>query len=58
VKNVFFGNSTMSYIKLDGNFTGNPMFVDPKTLNFQLQAASQCKQKAADNLDIGALEDY
>ncbi len=58
LKNIFFENTSMSYIKLDNNFTGNPMFVEPKKMNFQLQAASQCKQKGSDNKDIGALIDY
>ncbi|HEX7509716.1 MAG TPA: right-handed parallel beta-helix repeat-containing protein [Chitinivibrionales bacterium] len=58
LKNIFFENTSMSYIKLDDNFTGNPLFVDPKAMNFQLQATSQCKQKGSDNKDIGALTDF
>jgi hypothetical protein len=58
LKNVFFENSSMSYIKTDGNYTGNPMFIDPKAMNFQLQTGSQCIDKAEDNKNIGALGDF
>ncbi|HAJ80500.1 MAG TPA: hypothetical protein DCO75_12105 [Fibrobacteres bacterium] len=58
VKNVFFENTSMSFIKMDNNATCDPMFVAPKKMNFRLQASSQCKDRASDNKDVGALNDY
>jgi|WetSurMetagenome_2_1015567.scaffolds.fasta_scaffold252885_1 hypothetical protein len=55
IKNVFFENGSMSYIiKLDGNFTCDPRFVEPKKMNFAMQADSPCKHKAANDEDPGA----
>jgi hypothetical protein len=58
-RNDFFENSSMSYIvKMDNNSSADPMFVEPNKMNFQLKEDSQCKKRASDNKDIGALNEY
>ncbi len=58
-KNVFFENGSMSYIiKLDGNFTCDPKFVEPKKMQFAMQADSQCRHKAANDEDPGARGEF
>jgi hypothetical protein len=55
IKNVFFQNGSMSYIiKLDGNFTCDPKFVEPKKMLFSMQPDSPCKHKGANDEDPGA----
>jgi hypothetical protein len=54
IKNVFFENSAMSYIKLEDNFAFDPEFIGPRKMNFSLKPGSSCKNKGSDGEDLGA----
>ena len=55
LKNVFFQNGSMSYIiKMEGNFTCDPKFVEPKKMQFSMQPDSPCKHKGSNDEDPGA----
>ena len=54
IKNVFFENAAMSYIKLEDNFAFDPTFVGPRKMDFTLKPDSPCKNKGSDGEDVGA----
>ena len=52
--NCLYGNTDIVESFPSENFSFDPLFVDPRRMDFRLSEDSPCSNRATDNLDIGA----
>lgn len=58
MNNCFYQNAKFTEVLPSGNFSYNPLFIDPQKLNFQLGRDSKCIGRSSDNQNIGARITY
>lgn len=54
INNSFYQNAKFTNVLPSGNFSLNPLFIDPKQMNFMLEENSKCIGRGSDNQNIGA----
>ncbi|MCX7726025.1 MAG: right-handed parallel beta-helix repeat-containing protein [Chitinispirillaceae bacterium] len=54
INNAFYQNAKFTDVLPGDNFYFEPMFIDPKNMNFMLEKESKCIGRASDNQNIGS----
>jgi hypothetical protein len=56
--NCYYANTDAFETLAESNIAADPMFIDPRNMNFMLNDLSQCRNNASDNQNIGARLTY